>query len=197
MRRHVVTPVIGTAVVVALAGCGTHEGQKIAAPSHSSSTSASQTTPHSSSPSATPSPSSTLSPNERAAKKTFDRFMTAKVKTLNRGTAQGTGLHDVVASKARTHVDQQLLAFKRDGVVSRGKPAVTAEIDKVGTKHGRPAIRLRGCMDNTHWYPTMKKTGKKVKLPKQRHHFPIESLVEKRNGSWFVTQYGTYRTKKC
>ncbi|MGW1894144.1 hypothetical protein ACWCP6_28435 [Streptomyces sp. NPDC002004] len=161
--------------LVALAGCSDSDAD--AAPSPPSRT---QTGSTSSSPNSTA--------EDTAAVAAYSRSWDAQTEAYKKASSSGTGLKKYTTLQALSDIESDLLAMRKAGQVTTGKPVIHPKVIKV-TNGEIPKATVADCVDTTHWTLIDKASRKKAPLPSERlAKYVSTATLEKWGTKWMVTK---------
>lgn len=147
------------------------------------------------SPTAPPTPNPTASASA-AALTAYLNFRAALVTARKAADPYYRGLATYSVDKALAKAVQSLFQQRQAGVVYRGKPVFTPVVDRVDLS-GEGFVYLSDCVDDTHWIPVYKATGKSAEAPGQNLRIPGTAVIFHYAGRWVVRSTTSDRSRTC
>ncbi|MFJ5851107.1 hypothetical protein [Streptomyces sp. NPDC092903] len=145
-------------------------------------------------PAASPTPSATRSADPQAKAKSevlavYRSYWGAQIKAYAKANPVGSGLDKYAFDKALGKTESELVALKISGNVLKGKPKISPEVTAVSLDESPKKATITDCVDVTNWKMLKEKTGKEVKLPKERlTRFVTTVSVRTVGDKWMIVE---------
>ncbi|WP_158751705.1 hypothetical protein [Streptomyces bicolor] len=183
LTREHTTALLLASSLLALAGCS------------DTGTGAAPSTPSPTQTAAPSSPSSTDIENP-AVIAAYTSSWAAQTEAYSKASSAGTDLKKNTTFEALADIERDLLAMRRAGQVTTGKPVIHPKVVKV-TAAKIPTATVADCVDTTNWTLIDKTSQKKVPLPTERlTKYVSTATLEKWGTKWMVTKL-TAQDQSC
>ena len=180
------TAALGVTLLV-LAGCSTSPDPAPSPPV--------VTTPSASTPTTVPPPNPTASASA-AAIAAYLGFQTALTAAQRTADPHNRDLAKYSADKALSAARVGLIQQQQAGVIFKGKPVFNPVVGRIDLT-GEGYIAITDCVDNTHWVPVYKATGKSAAAPGQHPRIPGSATLFRYGGHWVVRTVSADRSRTC
>lgn len=128
--------------------------------------------------------------DESAALAGYKASWDAQVEAYAQASSKDTELTKTTSLKALAKIESDLMAMKKNGRITVGKPSIAPEVTSVKQEKGRTVATVTDCVDISGWTLVDKETRKEVPLPEARlTQFENVATVEDWGKSgWLVTE---------
>lgn len=156
--------------------------------------------PPTSSPTVQPEPSTSPSPVERAEAAALDTYIgmwMAMAKADETADWESPELAQYATGNALTTITRSLYADHKNGIVSKGKPALDPRVTARKPERDPTTIRIADCGDSTNWLQYHADSGKPVdEEPGGRRAIQAE-VKQQADGTWKVTRFAVQGLGSC
>ncbi|MFC0843545.1 hypothetical protein ACFH04_07325 [Streptomyces noboritoensis] len=120
----------------------------------------------------------------------------AQAEAYSKASSAGTNLQKNTTFKALADVESDLVAMRKAGQVTTGRPVIRPRV--VTVTHGRvPTATVVDCVDTTNWTLVDKASKRKVPLPTTRLiTYVSTATLEQWGTTWMVTKL-TAQEQSC